>query len=136
MDEARKQLRDLNARLVALHAALLGCERRAYEETHGPTTGAELLRLLLDHEAFAWLRSLSAMIARIDDALDADGAAADVDAESFFRETHRLLRSGGSAAFDTKYHDALQRSPDVVMAHADVMKVLPASRPSTRRPDG
>lgn len=129
MDETRERLRDLSARLVELHRALLAHARRAYEGTYGPTTAHELLRLVIDHEEFAWLRLLSSMIARIDEALDADGSTAEMDAERFFRETYRLLRAGGSRVFEEKYRDALQQSPEAVMAHADVMRVLPASRP-------
>ncbi len=124
MDEQRRRLRDLSARLVALHAALLSRERRAYEEAHGPTSGADLLRLVVDHEQFAWLRSFSALIARIDDALGADESAAAVDTASFLRETYRLLRSGRNGVFEEKYRDALQQSPEVVMAHADVLRML------------
>ena len=43
------------------------------------------------------------MIARIDEALDAYGSAAEVDIESFFRETYRLLRSGATGVFEAKY---------------------------------
>jgi hypothetical protein len=129
VDEGRERLRQLSARLVALHAALLGCERRVYEAMYGPTEASELLRQVIHHDQFAWLRSLSGMIVRIDEALDADGSAAEVDVESFFGEADRLLRSGGSGAFETKYRDALQGSPEAVMAHAEVVKVLRASRP-------
>jgi hypothetical protein len=125
LEEERKQVRDLSARLVALHAVLLGYERRAYEETHGPTRAADLLRLVVDHEQFAWLRSLSSLIARIDEALDADESAAEANLESFFREIYRLLRSDENAVFGEKYREALQKSPDAVMAHAEVMKILP-----------
>jgi hypothetical protein len=103
VDEGRERLRELSARLVALHAALLGCERRAYEAAYGPMEAAELLRQLIHHDQFAWLRLLSAMIARIDEALDADGSTAKVDVESFFGEADRLLRSGGSGVFEAKY---------------------------------
>jgi hypothetical protein len=114
---------------MALHAALLEFERQAYEETHGPTKAAELLRLLLNDAHFAWLRPLSGVIAQIDEALDPrarrDPRTADVDVKSFFRATEELLRSGDPGAFQTKYRDALQRSPEVVMAHASVVKILP-----------
>jgi hypothetical protein len=123
--ESRERLRLLGTRLLALHAALLDDARHAYEETHGPTTAAELLRLVIHDEHFAWLRSLSAMLAQIDEALDPREPTAAVNAESFFHATQELLRSGGSGAFQTKYRDALQRSPEIVMAHADVVKVLP-----------
>lgn len=127
MSDRPDDLRSLGRRLTALHAALLEFERSAYEDTHGPTKPAELLRLLLHDPSFAWLRPLSAIIARIDEALDPRDATADVDVKGLFDATHRLLRSGDSGAFQTKYRDALQRSPEIVMAHADVVKVLPRS---------
>ena len=128
MDERRARLRDLGGRLLGLHAVLLAVERRAYEAVHGPTDAVALLRLVIDHEHFAWLRALSAMIARIDEALDADPATIAVDVERFVREAHGLLRSAGDGAFERRYRDVLQQSPEAIMAHAEVMKVLPASR--------
>ena len=128
MDERRARLRDLGGRLLGLHAVLLAVERRAYEAMHGPTDAVALLRLVIDHEHFAWLRALSAMIARIDEALDADPATIAVDVERFVREAHGLLRSAGDGAFERRYRDVLQQSPEAIMAHAEVMKVLPASR--------
>ena len=41
-----------------------------------------------------------------------------------FRETYRLLKSGPGGDFQDKYHLALQDSPDVIMAHAAVSRVL------------
>ena len=128
MDERRARLRDLGGRLLGLHAVLLAVERRAYEAMHGPTDAVALLRLVIDHEHFAWLRALSAMIARIDEALDADPATIALDVERFVREAHGLLRSAGDGAFERRYRDVLQQSPEAIMAHAEVMKVLPASR--------
>ena len=119
-------LRALGRRLTALHAALLEFERSAYEATHGPTKPAELLRLLLQDPSFAWLRPLSAIIAQIDETLDPREATADVDVKGLFDAAQRLLRSADRGVFQTKYRDALQRSPDVVMAHADVVKLLRA----------
>jgi hypothetical protein len=66
MDEGPDDCVQLSARLVALHAALLGCERQAYEARHGRTETRQLFRQVIHHEQSAWLRSLSAMIARID----------------------------------------------------------------------
>jgi len=120
------RLRDLRARLTRLHRTLLEEERDTYEAAHGPVASRPaLLHLLLHHEHFAWLRALSAMISAIDAALDeADTGIPDAEVDTFFRQTHALLRSGGSGPFETKYREALQRSPDVVMAHAAVIKLL------------
>lgn len=129
-----QRLNDLRTRLLQLHKLLLDEERSAYEATYGPVaSGPELLRLVLDHEHFAWLRTLSAMIAAIDAALDdTEGGLSDAEVAAFFGQTRGLLRSGGDTPFETKYREALQRSPDVVMAHAAVIKVFQA--PAEGRP--
>ena len=128
MEEQPERLRQLSARLIALHAALLAYQRRIYEAAYGPTEGAELLRKLMQHEEFAWLRALSGLIARIDEALDRRRRPAEVDAEPFFAEVERLLRSGGNGSFETKYRAALQESAEAVIAHAEVVRLLKASR--------
>ncbi len=129
MDE-RERLRDLSRRLLRLHKMLLDREREAYEQRHGAIPSGALFRLVLDDEAFAWLRTLSALIAQIDTAVDADEPIGHEDAERAFRETYRLLKSGSEGHFQDRYRVALQDSPDVVMAHADVSRVLPPSASS------
>ncbi len=126
MDE-RERLRELSRRLLRLHKILLEHEREAYEQRHGAIPAGALLGLVLDDEAFAWLRSLSALIAQIDDVVDADEPVGHEHAQRAFREAHRLLKSGDGGDFQDRYRVALQDSPDVVMAHADVSRVLPAS---------
>jgi hypothetical protein len=126
VNERTERLRHLSTRLIALHAALLAYQRRIYEAAYGPTDGADLLRKLMEHEQFAWLRALSGLIARIDEALDARRPTAEVDADHFFTEVDRLLRSGGNGTFEIKYRAALQESPDAVIAHAEVVRLLKA----------
>jgi hypothetical protein len=65
------------------------------------------------------------MISVIDEALDeTEGDLPDAEVEILFRRVRQLLRSGGDSPFETKYREALQRSADVVMAHAAVVKLL------------
>ena len=128
MDPHRDRLKTLSARLLRLHRLLMDREREAYEQRHGAVTSADLLRLLLEHERFAWLRPLSAMIAGMDELVDTDGPIAEDDAWRAFAEAYRLLKSGEDGAFQNKYRDALQESPIVVMAHAEVSAVLPRRR--------
>ena len=127
MDPDRDRLRDLSTRLLKLHRALLDRERAAYELRHGMVAAGDLFRLVLDDPQFAWLRSLSALIARIDAVVDADDVLSAEDVDAAFREVYRLLKGGAGGEFQDKYHDALQRSPDVVMAHAEVSKMFPPS---------
>jgi hypothetical protein len=126
VDDQRERLRDLSARVVRLHKVLLDRERRMHEERHGPVPPAEVFRLALHDEGFAWLRLLSALIARIDEIVDGEEPVTLAHGQTLFGETYRLLKSGGRGGFSDKYRAALQESPDVVMAHADVSRVLPA----------
>jgi hypothetical protein len=122
-------LSDLRERLLALHKLLLNDEARAWQNRHGrEASGHELFRLLLDDPQFAWLRALSGLVSRIDAALDDPDDAFPIAARerAFLEETRGLLRSEGQGPFETKYRDALQRLPDVVMAHAAVVKLLPS----------
>jgi hypothetical protein len=124
VDPNRDRLRDLSARLLRLHKLLLDRERRAYEDRFGAVPSGELFRLLLHDERFSWLRALSTMIADIDEAVDADGPVPDEIVERVVGTAVRLLKSGGEGEFQTRYQDALQSSPDVVMAHAEVSKLI------------
>jgi hypothetical protein len=124
VDQAREQLRDLSARLVRLHALLLDRERRAYEQQHTPVGSWALLQLLLHDAQFAWLRSLSSLMAEIDALVDSDEPVTFDDAQRLMRNTYRLLSSGDRGAFQDKYRAALQESPDVVMVHAGISGIL------------
>ena len=124
VDDGVKKLRDLNVRMIRLHKVLLDRQHEAYERDYGPVMPAQLLQLLLTSERFAWLRPLSELMARIDEAVD-DSETSRTTVEGLFREVHGLLRSNRQGAFETRYRDALQESPDVVIAHADVVRALP-----------
>ena len=124
VDDGVKKLRDLNVRMIRLHKVLLDRQHEAYERDYGPVMPARLLQLVLTSEQFAWLRPLSDLMARIDEAVD-DSETSRTTVEGLFREVHGLLRSNRQGAFETRYRAALQESPDVVIAHADVVRALP-----------
>ena len=124
VDEDRQQLRNLSQRLIPLHLLLLERERRVYEERNGAVGSRELLHLLLHDAHFAWLRPLSTLMAEIDAMVDADDPDVPFDAARMLRRTHQLLKSGDRGAFQDKYREALQDSPDLVMAHASVSELL------------
>jgi hypothetical protein len=55
--------------------------------------------------------------------LDAEEPATDADAESLLTRTRALLKpSEEGADFERKYYAALQRDPDIVLAHREVTK--------------
>ena len=134
MDRHRARLRDISLRLVPLHRLLLDREREQYESLHGAILPANILNLVLHDEHFAWLRTLSSVMAKIDEVVDGPDPVTERDVAAVRRELYRLLKSGDRDTFQDKYRDALQASPDVVMAHAAVSALLRPDERPTREP--
>ena len=123
----RVPIEELAARLRTLHSALMAMEREAYERRHGPVTRTQLLHLLMSDAAFAWLRSMSALMADIDALLDRK-AIAEEDAVAVRLELDRLLTE--TPPFSTEYLARLQQSPHLAVDHGRVreaMSRLPAA---------
>jgi len=120
------ELTQLSKALLRLHKALLDGERIAYEQRHGRiASNGEYLQLVLGHPAFAWLRHLSRLMAELDDLTAADDASAAEAIGGLTASLRTLLTPvEGDEAFGGRYHEALQRDPEVVLAHAAVKNLL------------
>jgi hypothetical protein len=124
-EDTLKQLRELRRGLLRLHKVLLDDERAIYEQAHGHVSSGDMLRLVISHEHFAWLHSISELIVRIDELMDADDPLSGADAEVLLAEARALLKpSETGGEFQRKYYAALQREPDAVLAHRDVTLIL------------
>ena len=123
----RGQLTQLRHGLLRLHKTLLDWERGAYEQVHGRQSGGELLKLLLDDPHFAWLRPMSQTIVRIDEMLDADTPPTDLEIKEVFATINEMTAAGEDReGTGQRYGEALQNSPEVVLAHRDVREKLGA----------
>jgi hypothetical protein len=122
----RTQLGDLRTHLLHLHKALLDDAKVAYELDRGDIgSSANLLQLLIHDPWFAWLRPVSELIVRIDETLTPDSPATDADAVTLGEQVEKLLTASEEGeGFPRRYYEALQRQPAVVLAHADVRRVL------------
>jgi hypothetical protein len=120
-----QRLSELRIKLLHLHKRLLETERLTYEQVRGQVSGGELLQLVISHEQFAWLHRLSALIIQIDELLHADEPVTPEEIAAIASDIRTLLNPdelGDECAM--KYNRALQRNPDVVLAHADVVMLL------------
>ncbi len=129
-EQNRVRLRDLRGKLLQLHKVLLDDARVAYEMDRGRVpSNASLLQLVISDPWFAWLHSLSELVVRIDELVDADSPATDADAATLIEQVEKLLTASETGeGFQRRYYDALQRQPAVVLAHADVRRVIKAMR--------
>ncbi len=128
-EATRTRLSDLRARLLALHKSLLDDARAAYEMDRGDVgSPGNLLQLVINDPWFAWLRQLSELVVRIDEATGPDSAFTEGDAKALLDQVDRLLLPSETGdTFARRYYEALQRQPAVVLAHGAVKRVLKAT---------
>lgn len=124
-----KHLDNLSQALLHLHKALLDGERLSYERVHGRiASNGEFLQLVLGDSWFAWLRPLSQLMARLDQLAEGKDIASDAEITNLLNSARGLLTpSETGEGFGRHYYDALQRVPEVGLAHAQV-KALIGSR--------
>jgi len=144
--ETRALMAQIRRGMLRLHKAILTSEKAAYEKEKGPIASPHALLELLMHDPwFGWFRPLSETVVQIDEMLDsADAASAagqkpgtinpdrtsdkvpsEADAQELLREVRSLLQPAETGEeFATKYRRILQDDPDIILAHAELSKIL------------
>jgi hypothetical protein len=127
-DGLRPRLMEVREGLLHLHKTLLESEQLSYEETFGKINSPyQLLNLLTNDPWFAWLAPLTHLIAGMDESLDAKEPLTAAGVEKLVNEAKQLLvASENGEGFARHFDEALQRSPDVVLAQAAMAKLLRA----------
>ena len=128
-DGTREVLKSLRQHLLRLHKMLLDLERVGYERARGPIGNSyEFLQLALKDPWFDWLHRLSELIVQIDESLEVrEGAAilTEEDGKALVARAKALLSpSETGSEFQKNYFLAMQQSPDVVLLHSGLVKVL------------
>src|SRR5256714_8786468 len=128
-DVTRDGLKVLRLGLLRLHKTLLDLERRDYERARGRISNSyEFLQLVLKDPWFDWLHRLSELIVQIDETLDThdnETPATEPDAKALVERAKTLLAPAETGSEVQKnYFLALQQSPDVVLLHSELMRLL------------
>lgn len=118
----------LSRALIRLHKALLDSERTTYERVHGriETNGA-FFQLVLNDGWFAWLRPLSQAIAQLDELNEDPAPESQAQIPTVVADVRTLLvplETGDG--FGRQYYEAIQRDPEVGLAHGTVRALLSA----------
>lgn len=124
-DSASQSLKEFRDAFLDLHKTLLDSERIGYEQAFGtiPSAG-EFLQLAIRDPWFAWLQPLSEFITSLDERLEAEEPVASKDFNEFVKKGRSLLTPQETGqGFAKHYYDALQRDPDVVLAHGKIAKL-------------
>jgi hypothetical protein len=123
---AHQRLTDLRNGLLSLHKTLLDSERAIYERDIARIKSTtDFLKLVLYDPWFNWLHELSELIVLIDETLDAKEPPDGITADRLIAQAQELLTPNEAGrGFEKRYFEALQRDPDVVLAHAKTRKLV------------
>ena len=127
---AQRRLAALREALLHLHKALLDSERIGYEAAFGQISSPYQFLHLVTHDPwFAWLTPMTRLITAADEMLESKEPLTAARVEGLAREAGALLvATKDGKGFSRHYDEALQRSPDVILAHAVAAKLIRSKR--------
>jgi hypothetical protein len=85
-ENKKAELKLIRDKFLKFHKILMDWERSVYEREFGSLTAGKFLEMLLSDEHFAWLRIISTLIVRIDEAFDVDDGLSNEMVEGFYQE--------------------------------------------------
>jgi hypothetical protein len=131
MDVAERALLvELRRLLLQLHKTLIDWQRTEYESAHGRLQTTQLLNVMFNDPAFAWLRSMSGLIVRMDEALEVKPPKPEIETGPLVAAAKELVAPEAGTPYAQRYHAALQELPDAVLAHRDLVTLLRLKRPA------
>lgn len=129
-DSDRALLIELRHLLLHLHKTLIDWQRRDYEHAHGRLQTTQLLQVIFNEPSFAWLRPMSGLIVRIDEALEMKPPEVS-ETGPLVAQARELVAPDAGSGYAQRYHAALQELPDAVLAHRDLVTLLKLQRPAS-----
>jgi hypothetical protein len=129
-DRDRALLAELRTLLLRLHKTLIDWQREDYEGQYGRLQTTQLLQVIFDDPQFAWLRTVSGLIVRIDEALEEKNGEAN-ETGPLVARARQLIAPEPGTAYALRYHAALQELPEAVLAHRDLVQLLKLQRPAS-----
>ena len=129
-DRDRALLTEMRRLLLQLHKTLIDWQRRDYETVHGRLQTTQLLQAIFNDPAFAWLRTMSGLIVRIDEALEAKPPDVS-ETGPLVAAARELIAPEAGSSYAMRYHAALQELPEAVLAHRDLVQLLKLQRPAS-----
>ncbi len=111
--------------LLELHKSMIDAQRVRYERDHGRIGSAgEFLGLVLEHPEFGWIRELSALIAQLDEWRELSDNASAQELDALIDALRALVQTGGSSDFNRKYWELVEATPDVLVGHVKLWRLL------------
>jgi hypothetical protein len=124
----RERLGTVRNGLLHLHRALLHSERAVYErDVERVTSTYHMLELVMNDPWFDWLHEISRLIVHIDEVLGGKNRdeVSTGEADQIIAHAGALVMPAEHGnSFKRRYFEAMQRDPEVILAHRQFTKVL------------
>jgi hypothetical protein len=125
MKDGAGSVEELRHGLLDLHKSLLDAQRIRYEREHGRIESSQaFLGIVLEHPSFAWLRTMSALIARLDEWMDEENAPPEELAGMIATLRSLIETEGKLESFSKPYWDIVNAVPEVIVSHVKLWRLL------------
>jgi hypothetical protein len=115
----------LRGSLLELHRELLQAQRIDAERFGGRMSASETLQAAVDDLRFSWIRTVSALVSELDEAVGTDESERRARIDRVVERSRNLfVPPDPETSFGVRYLRALQDHPGVVLAHRDVVAAL------------
>ena len=123
--ERKLRLKEIRNKLLRFHKILIDWERNIYEKEFGILSSGKFLEMLLGDDRFAWLRTISTLIVRIDESFDLDDGMSDEILDGFYKEIGDLFNDSDEyRSFKLKLEKALLENLEALDLKKDIIKLV------------
>jgi hypothetical protein len=121
-----ENLKEIRNEMLRLHKTLLDIEKANYEAEFGKLSPNQLLQLLFENERFTWLRTISTLIADIDEMFASRKGIDENLKRELYNKTRDLFdeEAVGNEEFKAKYHANLNTETNVAFHHVKILKLF------------
>jgi hypothetical protein len=120
----KDKLNNLIKALLNLHKALLDLEKEAYEKKNGQiSNNYEYFQLVVNHDDFSWLRSLSELITKLDEATE----QVEIDnkhVKNILVSLNELLQTSPNEDFSKRYQYFLLNNDKIVSLEKEIIAII------------
>ncbi len=122
--ERELRLKEIRDFFLKFHKVLLDADRAKYELENGAVSSGKFLEMLLGDPNFAWLRTLSTLIVRIDESFDLDDGLSNDMLDGYFEEIGNLFdESDEYQEFKTKLKVALTENAEANSLRSNIIEL-------------
>jgi len=119
----KEKINNLIKLLLGFHKILLDLERADYEKNNGPiSNNHEYFQLVINHDNFRWLRSLSEIITMLDEAAE----QAEIDnkhIKTLLGNLRELLQTDLNEDFSKRYQYFLKQEKNLIDLENKLIKL-------------